>query len=99
MPNPDEQTQAEIWMRAHPGQGESESESEAVLSGSELNTSCLIIQFNIIYIMRTKIIAGKSWAWYVSDYPHIKFQLSHQPPPSKGKVLNINHPDSRMVRH
>lgn len=75
VPNPDEQTQAEIWMRAHPGQGE--SESEAVLSGSELNTSCLIIQFNIIYIMRTKIIAGKSWACYVSDYPHIKFQLSH----------------------
>lgn len=85
VPNPDEQTQAEIWMRAHPGQGESESESEAVLSGSELNTSCLIIQFNIIYIMRTKIIAGKSWAWYVSDYRRITFQLSSYSATLQGK--------------
>ena len=83
VPNPDEQTQAEIWMRAHPGQGE--SEYEAVLSGSELNTSCLIIQFNIIYIMRTKIIAGKSWSWYVSDYRRITFQLSSYSATLQGK--------------
>lgn len=81
VPNPDEQTQAEIWMRPHPGQGE----SEAVLSGSELNTSCLIIQFNIIYIMRTKIIAGKFWACYVSDYRRITFQLSSYSATLQGK--------------